>query len=215
MNKSAPSRVLTEDVSPSVARNNRASLTSAPPVDLETADQLPQLRRISYALTRNRADAEDLVQDVYVRALRASGSFSPGTNLRAWLSTILRNLTLNHRRDETRRRRRFEPLGDDNLVADVAVSSQLSPEGALLGSTVAPQLQSALESMPKALRDAVWLRDVEELTYADIAKQLRIPLGTVMSRIARGRRQLHDRLLESPLAPRPSRPSATPVRNTP
>jgi RNA polymerase sigma-70 factor (ECF subfamily) len=190
-------------------------LASEPPADLETADQLPQLRKVSFALTRNRADAEDLVQDVYVRALRASGSFSPGTNLRAWLTTILRNLTLNHRRDENRRRLRFEPIGDDDQVADVAASAQHSPDVALLGSVVAPQLRSALESMPKTLRDTVWLRDVEELTYAEIAQRLRIPIGTVMSRIARGRRQLHDRLLESSLAPRAARPLDAPVRKKP
>jgi RNA polymerase sigma-70 factor (ECF subfamily) len=69
-----------------------------------------------------------------------------------------------------------------------------SPEEALLSRTMAPQLQQALESLPKALRDAVWLRDVEERSYAEIALHLRIPIGTVMSRISRGRRLLHDRL---------------------
>jgi RNA polymerase sigma-70 factor (ECF subfamily) len=65
----------------------------------------------------------------------------------------------------------------------------------LLARTLAPGLQGALESLPKSLRDAVWLRDVDELSYAEIAKRLRIPIGTVMSRISRGRRLLHDRLV--------------------
>jgi RNA polymerase sigma-70 factor (ECF subfamily) len=186
-----------------------------PPVDLQAADQLSRLRKTSFALTRNRADAEDLVQDAYVRALGASASFRPGTNLKAWLSTILRNLTLNHRRDEFRRHRRFEPIGDDDQIADVAAPGQQAPDAALLGSVIAPQLRSALESMPKSLRDAVWLRDVEEMSYAAIAERLGIPIGTVMSRIARGRRHLHDCLVESSLAPRPARHSASLVRNTP
>ncbi len=74
------------------------------PLGTEALEHLPQLRKASYALTRNRADAEDLVQDAYLRALRSSGRFQAGTNLKAWLLTILRNLVRNHRRDEYRAR---------------------------------------------------------------------------------------------------------------
>ena len=73
-------------------------------------------------------------------------------------------------------------------------SAAASPEDVLLRDSVDDRLQLALEAMPKALRDAVWLRDVEDLTYAEIAARLRVPIGTVMSRISRGRRQLHRRL---------------------
>lgn len=159
-------------------------------------EYLPHLRRTSLALTRNRDDAEDLVQDVCVRALRSSDRFEPGTNLKAWLSTILRNVTLNHRRD-ARRRARFELEVDAWETERMAAPAHASPDVALLNSIIAPQLQTALESLPKSLRDAVWLRDVEAMTYAEIAERVGIPVGTVMSRIARGRRQLHDRLADA------------------
>ena len=134
------------------------------------------------------------MQDAYLHAFQASDRFTPGTNLRAWLRTILTNLAKNRRRD--RGRSRIET--NEKAVAwaaDSRGSEQASPEQLLLREVVAPRLQTALESMPKALRDAVWLRDVEELSYADIARRLRVPLGTVMSRISRGRRLLHERLL--------------------
>ena len=170
------------------------------PLGTEALEHLPQLRKASYALTRNRADAEDLVQDAYLRALRSSGRFQAGTNLKAWLLTILRNLVRNHRRDEYRARSYVEHGAD--AAQERVPAPDATPEQILLSRTFAPQLQAALESLPKALRDAVWLRDVEELTYAEMAKQLRIPIGTVMSRISRGRRFLHDRLVAS--APPPA-----------
>ncbi len=157
---------------------------------------LGHLRRTSLAITRDRAEAEDLVQDAYVRALSASKQFRPGTNLKAWLLTIVRNLASNRRRDRSRADAHLVADHDGRLLQDARASAD-SPEQALLRTSMAPRLQAALESMPKALRDAVWLRDVEELSYAEIAVQLRIPVGTVMSRISRGRRLLHDRLIES------------------
>ena len=147
------------------------------------------------------ADAEDLVQEAYVRALRASHSFTPGTNLRAWLLTILRNVARNRARDRQRAEVHVQPAGDHDQAIDQAVAPGASPEQALLSASVAPHLQAALESLPKSLRDTVWLRDVEEMSYADIARRLRIPLGTVMSRISRGRRLLHDRLVTSGAGP--------------
>lgn len=165
-------------------------------VAVQAAEHLPLLRRRSLALTRNRADAEDLVQDAYVRALKAADRFEPNTNLRAWLLTILRNLTLNHRRDRQRWRSVFDDAGDEAVQA-AAAAPAASPDRALLDSVIDPELRAALESLPKTLRDTVWLRDVEDMAYADIARRLAIPVGTVMSRIARGRRQLHDRLVEA------------------
>jgi RNA polymerase sigma-70 factor (ECF subfamily) len=164
--------------------------------DAEALDHLGSLRALSLRLVRNRTDADDLVQDAYVQAFRASNRFTPGTNLRAWLRTIVTNLALNRRRDAGRAR----VHADEDRVARVTASSaspEASPEQRLLSAAIAPRLQHALESMPKTLRDAVWLRDVEELSYADIARRLRIPVGTVMSRISRGRQQLHDRLVAS------------------
>ena len=150
-------------------------------------------------LTRNRADAEDLVQDTLVKAFRFADRFTPGTNLRAWLYTILHNTWRNRRRDAAR-----EQIDvDSERVEEVAASPGAptagdTPERILMRSTLDAELQAALESLPEAFRQAVWLRDVEEFSYAEIAEMLGIPIGTVMSRISRGRRLLFDRLSPSP-----------------
>jgi RNA polymerase sigma-70 factor (ECF subfamily) len=171
-----------------------ASLDPASAVDADVLDHLGTLRKLSLHLARNRTDADDLVQETYLHALRASSRFQPGTNLRAWLRTILKNLASNRRRDDYRSPVRIDEAAVSQ-AANIHASKEASPEQTLLSRVVAPRLQRALESMPKTLRDAVWLRDVEELSYAEIASRLRIPIGTVMSRISRGRRLLHDRLL--------------------
>ena len=163
--------------------------------EAEALDHLDSMKKLSRRLVQDRSEADDLVQEAYLRALRASDRFEPGTNLRAWLRTILTNLARNHRRDHYRSRVK----ADEAEVAramDAGVSHQASPEQLLLNDVIGPRLQTALESMPKALRDALWLRDVEELSYADMARRLRVPLGTVMSRISRGRRLFHERMLE-------------------
>ena len=142
-------------------------------------------------LTRRAADAEDLVQDTYLKAFRAASQFQRGTNLKAWLFTILYNTFRNMRRHDGR-----NPVDVDSEVVEQAPSSPsaLSPEQILTRATLDADLQAALDSLPDAFRQAVWLRDVEELTYAEIAGVLAVPLGTVMSRISRGRRMLYDRL---------------------
>ncbi len=162
--------------------------------DVEALDHLGALRTLARRLVSNRTEADDLVQDAYLHALRKSDRFTPGTNLKAWLRTILTNLVKNHRRNHGRARVRI----NEEEVARAAhshVSERVSPEQLLLNDALDPRLRTALESMPKALRDAVWLRDVDDLSYAAMACQLRVPIGTVMSRISRGRRLLHDRLL--------------------
>ena len=150
------------------------------------------------------ADAEDLVQETYLKAFRAADQFEPGTNLRAWLFTILHNTARNRFRD----RARDAVTIDSETVeraADVAAfggaSGPETPESLLLRETLAPELQAAIDALPDAFRQAVWLRDVEEFSYAEIAHMLEIPPGTVMSRISRGRRLLHQALTakESPV----------------
>jgi RNA polymerase sigma-70 factor (ECF subfamily) len=149
-------------------------------------------------LTRNRADAEDLVQDTLVRAFRSADRFAAGTNLKAWLYTILHNAWRNRRRDAA-----HDPLqGDSEPIDDVTLppngAAELdTPERVLLRETLDADLQAALDRLPDAFRQAVWLRDVEEFSYAEIAEMLGVPIGTVMSRISRGRRQLFDSLSET------------------
>ena len=146
-------------------------------------------------LTRNRADAEDLVQDTLVKAFRFADRFEAGTNLRAWLYTILHNTWRNRRRDAARGNVEV----DSDRVEAAAASSEGptasdTPERILLRATLDADLQAALDALPEAFREAVWLRDVEEFSYAEIAKMLEVPIGTVMSRISRGRRLLFERL---------------------
>ena len=152
-------------------------------------------------LTRNRADAEDLVQDTFVKAFRFSGQFKRGTNLRAWLYTILHNTWRNQRRDASRDAVEVDSEQVEQ-AATVATGSEAfeTPERILMRSTLDADLQAALDDLPDAFRQAVWLRDVEEFTYAEIAEMLSVPIGTVMSRISRGRRLLFERL-STPVTP--------------
>jgi RNA polymerase sigma-70 factor, ECF subfamily len=158
-------------------------------------------------LTRQADRAQDLVQDTYLKAFRARSRFAAGTNLKAWLYTILHNTWRNARRDQARSRVEFdsdavEQAGHNPLEG----ASPESPETLLLRSSVDAELQSALDALPETFRAAVWLRDVEELSYQEIADVLAIPMGTVMSRISRGRRQLYERLQDvrnHPLSPGP------------
>jgi RNA polymerase sigma-70 factor (ECF subfamily) len=146
-------------------------------------------------LTRRPADAEDLVQDTYLKAFRAADQFERGTNLKAWLFTILHNTFRNSRRHDVR-----SPVDVDSEVveraADVMALDQ-TPEQLLTRATLDANLQAALDALPDTFRQAVWLRDVEEFSYAEIAKIIGAPLGTVMSRISRGRRMLLEKLAKA------------------
>src|SRR5687767_6321895 len=146
-------------------------------------------------LTRDRADAEDLVQDTLVKAFRFSDGFARGTNLKAWLYTILHNTWRNRVRDASR-----DTVDVDSERVEEAASlpggpvAFETPEQILLRDTLDTDLQAALDALPALFREAVWLRDVEEFSYAEIAEMLGVPIGTVMSRISRGRRLLFERL---------------------
>ena len=146
-------------------------------------------------LTRRPADAEDLVQDTYLKAFRASNQFERGTNLKAWLFTILHNTFRNMRRHDVR-----NPIDVDSETVDRAadlVAQEHTPEQILTRATLDADLQAALDALPETFRQAVWLRDVEEFSYAEIARITGVPIGTVMSRISRGRRLLYERLVSA------------------
>jgi len=158
----------------------------------EALSYIDSLYGTAMRLTRRSADAEDLVQDTYLKAFRSSAQFQRGTNLKAWLFTILHNTFRNMRRHEGR-----NPIDVDSEVVEHAAGSSAhehSPEQLLTRASLDADLQAALDALPGPFRQAVWLRDVEELSYADIAKVLGVPIGTVMSRISRGRRALYERL---------------------
>ena len=159
---------------------------------------LDSLYRTALRLTRVPADADDLVQETYLKAFRAADRFQAGTNLRAWLFTILHNTARNRARDRARDTVTIDSdavdRADDGAGAWSGTGAGETPETLLLRETLTPDLRAAIEALPGAFRQAVWLRDVEEFSYAEIAGMLSIPLGTVMSRISRGRRLLFDRL---------------------
>jgi len=160
---------------------------------------LEPLYAAALRLTRNKADAEDLVQDTFVKAFRFSDRYQRGTNLKAWLYTILHNTWRNRLRDASRDTvdvdsERFEDaasLPGGPIALD-------TPERILMRDTLDADLQAALDGLPSAFREAVWLRDVEEFSYAEIGEMLGVPIGTVMSRISRGRRLLFERLSQVP-----------------
>jgi RNA polymerase sigma-70 factor (ECF subfamily) len=154
---------------------------------------LDGLYGVGLRLTRNPADAEDLVQDTYLKAFRAREQFEPGTNLKAWLFTILHNTFLNRRRRGAKEPVAVESDEIERMAADLPGTPQ-TPEQILLRDTLDADLQAALDALPDAFRQAVWLRDVEEFSYAEIATMLGVPIGTVMSRISRGRRLLYESL---------------------
>jgi RNA polymerase sigma-70 factor (ECF subfamily) len=162
--------------------------------EVEALAFIDNLYRAALRLTGTRSDAEDLVQETYLKAFRAAERFEAGTNLRAWLFAILHNTARNRARDRGR-----EGLVVDSeaveRAADVAPRGDAdTPEARLLRDTLTPELQQAIDSLPEAFRQAVWLRDVDEFSYAEIADMLDVPIGTVMSRISRGRRLLFEQL---------------------
>lgn len=162
----------------------------------------PQLYSAAMRLTRNPADAEDLVQDTYLRAWRSFNTFQAGTNLRAWLYRILTNSFINKYRAK---QRRPDETGMDN-IEDLYLYKRMSTLDSALGNRSAEdtmfelftddEVKQALEDLPENFRLPVLLADVEGFAYKEIAEMLEIPIGTVMSRLHRGRKQMHKLLYE-------------------
>jgi RNA polymerase sigma-70 factor, ECF subfamily len=182
--------------------------------DALAADPLAYLNSLyglALKLTRNPASAEDLVQDTYLKAVRFAPTFRKGTNLKSWLFTILHNTFRNDRRGASR-----QPVEvDSDIVESLPLETpEDDPERRLLRSTLDGDLQEALDALPEAYREAVWLRDVEECSYQEIAGILGVPAGTVMSRIARGRKLLYQHLVAArPGASDATSPSSSPKRS--
>jgi RNA polymerase sigma-70 factor (ECF subfamily) len=171
---------------------------SRPGFETDALSHIDSLYGAALRLTRNEADAQDLVQDTYVKAFRSAKQFKAGTNLKAWLFTILHNTFRNRRRDSGR-----DPIDVDSERVELAapVDPAATPEEQMIREVMAPDLQEALDALPETFREAVWLRDVEEFAYTEIAEMLGVPVGTVMSRISRGRRMLYERLGAKNLEP--------------
>ncbi len=150
-------------------------------------------------MTRNPADAEDLVQETFLRAYRGFAGFQEGTNLKAWLYRILTNTFINSYR---KKQREPQTVPDDNVedwyLYDrlAAQSSEASAETTVLETMPDEDVKAALDELPEAFRMAVLLADVEGFSYKEIAGILDVPIGTVMSRLHRGRRALEKALWE-------------------
>jgi RNA polymerase sigma-70 factor (ECF subfamily) len=163
-------------------------------------EHLDGLYGTALRLTRNRATAEDLVQDTFLKAWRSFRTFQAGTNARAWLYKILMNAYIDTYRRSTRAPEMVdqEDVGDFYLYAKAQESEELKragdPEEILLSKIMDADVKSALDQVPEPFRAAVILADLQDFSYREIADILEIPIGTVMSRLYRGRRHL-QRLL--------------------
>lgn len=154
--------------------------------DTFEAEALPHLRSLygtAHRLTGNTQDAQDLVQETCLRALQSFGRYTPGTNIRAWLFTILHRARV----DALRRRGRSPELLD---TADHEPTVRANQDASVAEADVG----RALEALPEGFRAAVVLRDIEGFTYEEIGAIMGVPIGTVMSRIHRGRALLRDAL---------------------
>jgi RNA polymerase sigma-70 factor (ECF subfamily) len=159
--------------------------------DFEAAamPHLADLYRTAKFLTHESSEADDLVQEVYLEAWKSFHRFEPGTNCRAWLFKILFH-RLHHLRRRLWRAVKFESFGSDrdpdSLIAETPVPEQIRDDDILL----------ALGKLPPDFREVVLMADVQEFSYSEVAETLRIPLGTVMSRLSRGRKLLRHELAE-------------------
>ena len=158
----------------------------------------PQLYSAALRMTRNAADAEDLVQETFLKAYRAYGSFTEGTNLKAWLYRIQTNAYINTYRKKQRRPSEVElgELQDLYLFKRLGEASgaQQSAELEMLDDFIDADIIDALESLPENFRLPVLYADVEGFSYKEIAEILDAPIGTVMSRLHRGRKALQKKL---------------------
>ncbi len=165
-----------------------------------TMEYMSSLYSAALRMTRNPSDAEDLVQETYLKAYRAFGGFQEGTNLKAWLYKILTNTFINSYRAKKRRPEQTE-LDDveelylyRRLGGLEAVAASRSAEEEVLDHFTEGEVKAAVEALPEQFRMAVLLSDVEGFAYKEIAEILDIPIGTVMSRLHRGRKALQKTL---------------------
>ncbi len=152
-------------------------------------------------MTRNPADAEDLVQETMLRAYRSFDSFEPGTNLKAWLFRIMTNAYINTYRKKQREPQKVsaDEIEDFDLYRELKAHDsryEATPENIVLDSLVDSDILQAIDELPEQFRLAVVLSDVEGFSYAEMAEIMDVPLGTVMSRLHRGRKALQKRLWE-------------------
>ncbi|HLV20828.1 MAG TPA: sigma-70 family RNA polymerase sigma factor [Polyangiaceae bacterium] len=166
----------------------------------EALSHLNSLLAVGTRLTRSSAEAEDLVQDTLVKAMRARHQFEAGTNMRAWLLRILTNTFINRYRRGGLERTVLEGPDSDPLadawIGSSTMEAMRDPESQALRPMIEAEIRSAIDELPEDFRLAVVLADVEELSYREISEIMNCPIGTVMSRLHRGRRMLKSKLHE-------------------
>lgn len=164
---------------------------------IDLSSYIDKLYPYAMVLTRNPTDAEDLVQETYVRALNAMGSLRTHSNVKSWLFTILRNIWLNQLR-----RRRTGPemidVGPDENIADIAVETREDPHALYVSKIDQQQVREAIKQLSVDFREIILLREYKELSYEEIAGLLNCPVGTVMSRLGRARSKLRTLLSFAP-----------------
>jgi RNA polymerase sigma-70 factor (ECF subfamily) len=154
--------------------------------EVEALPHLSALFRVAMWLVRDRTEAEDLVQDTFMQALQSFHRFEKGTNCRAWLIRVMFHLNSNRRRAKAR----FHFVSDaDERIAETIAFDPPTPEG-----LTEEEVLRALRSLPRQFEEVVLLSDIEDMTYTEIAKTLGVPIGTVMSRLHRGRKMMRAEL---------------------
>ncbi len=161
-------------------------------------EHLDALYGFAMVLTRNQTEAEDLVQETYLRAMRAFGQLMPDSNLKSWLFTIMRNIWRNQLR-YMRSRPHFVDIDSNKMdeLSDFLLDQHHDPYSLLVRKVERETVQAAIEQLPEHFREIVVLRDLENFSYQQIATILDCPAGTVMSRLARARAQLTVLLTQS------------------
>lgn len=189
---------------PESVKEEAARAGTTDPLAHEMLTHLDTLYGVASRMTRGSGEAEDLVQDTLVKAMRAREQFEPGTNLKAWLLRILTNTFINrYRRGGMERDLLDSPSADplaDGWVGAATMRSIRDPETQALQPLIEAELTRALDELPPDFRLAVILSDVEELSYKEIAEVMGCPIGTVMSRLHRGRKLLQTRLRDHAVA---------------